>query len=305
MLKKAFQALETGVRDGLAISGYDDQRHYSLTLASELKEALLKNELMLYHQPQINLQAASVHGSEGLLRWKHKEQGFIPVESFIALAEETGLINQLSLWVINRACQDIRALMALGYVDHQVSVNMSGSDVVDRDFLSNVEAILKKWDVPPKLLNLELTESVMISDYNSVEYVMEGLLEMGISVSIDDFGTGYSSLSHILELPFNELKIDRVFVTEMDTNQRNCDIVKTTIEMARILDLRVVAEGIETEAVASRLRAYHCDLAQGYYYSKPLPFSGYLVWLAGYSATAHNSQTTLVIPSDKASSTVS
>ncbi|MEH6445624.1 MAG: EAL domain-containing protein [Oceanospirillaceae bacterium] len=289
VLKKAFQALETGVRDDLAISGYDDQRHYSLTLASELQEALLNDELMLYHQPQINLQAASVHGSEGLLRWKHKQQGFIPVESFIALAEDTGLINQVSLWVINRACQDVRALMALGYVDHQVSVNMSGSDVVDRDFLSNVAAILEKWNVPPKLLNLELTESVMISDYSSVEHVLEGLLAMGISVSIDDFGTGYSSLSHILELPFNELKIDRVFVTEMETNQRNCDIVKTTIEMARILDLRVVAEGIETEAVANRLLSYHCDLAQGYYYSKPLPFSEYLNWLEEYSATAKNS----------------
>ncbi len=284
VMKKTFQALETGIRDGLVISGYDDQRHYSLTLASELREALSNDELMLFHQPQINPQAATVHGSEGLLRWKHKEHGFVPVDALIALAEDTGLINHVSLWVIDRACQDIRRLMSLGYKDHQVSVNISGSDVVDKKFLNNVQNILEKWQVPPQLLNLELTESVMISDYSSVKHVLEGLSKMGISVSIDDFGTGYSSLSHILELPFNELKIDRVFVTEMDTNQRHLDIVKTTIEMARILDLRVVAEGIETEAVAAELVACHCDLAQGYYYSKPLEFESYLEWLK-HSAT--------------------
>lgn len=280
VMKKAFQALETGIRDGLEISGYDDQRHYSLTLANELREAILNDELQLYHQPQINLNTGTVHGSEGLLRWQHNNQNFIPVDSLIALAEDTGLINQISLWVINKACRDINQLIAMGYVTHQVSVNISGSDVVDKGFLNNVKSILQASKIPPKLLNLELTESVMISDYSNVKYVMKGLLEMGISVSIDDFGTGYSSLSHILELPFNELKIDRVFVTEMDTNQRNLDIVKTTIEMARILDLRVVAEGIETASVARELLACQCDLAQGYYYSKPLQFNEYLEWLA-------------------------
>jgi EAL domain-containing protein (putative c-di-GMP-specific phosphodiesterase class I)/GGDEF domain-containing protein len=285
VLKKTFQALETAIRDGLAISGYDEQRHYSLTLASELREALSKDELMLYHQPQINPLTATVHGSEGLLRWKHKEHGFIPVDALISLAEDTGLINHVSLWVIDRACQDIRHMMGLGFEEHQVSVNISGLDVIDKKFLHNVQSILEKWQVPPKLLNLELTESVMISDYSSVKHVLEGLSTMGISVSIDDFGTGYSSLSHILELPFNELKIDRVFVTEMDTNQRHLDIVKTTIEMARILDLRVVAEGIETQAVAQELVACHCDLAQGYYYSKPLQFDAYLQWLKRNSPT--------------------
>lgn len=285
VLKKAFQALETGIRDGLVISGFDDQRHYSLNLANELKEALLNDELMLYHQPQINLKSGAVHGSEALLRWRHKEQGFIPVESFIALAEDIGLINQISLWVINQACQDIQRLIEMGQHEHQVSVNISGSDVVDKGFLQNVQRILDQWQVPSTLLNLELTESVMISDYNSVKHAMKGLLAMGISVSIDDFGTGYSSLSHILELPFSELKIDRVFVTEMDTNQRNLDIVKTTIEMAKILDLRVVAEGIETEAVAQKLAASQCDLGQGYYYSKPLLFSQYCRWLGEYRVT--------------------
>ncbi len=285
VMKKTFQALETGIRDGLAISGYDEKRHYSLTLASELREALSNDELMLFHQPQVNPLKATVHGSEGLLRWKHKEHGFIPVDALIALAEDTGLINHVSLWVIDRACQDIRQMMSLGFKEHQVSVNISGSDVIDRKFLHNVQSILEKWQVPAKLLNLELTESVMISDYSSVKHVLDGLSKMGVSVSIDDFGTGYSSLSHILELPFNELKIDRVFVTEMDTNQRHLDIVKTTIEMARILDLRVVAEGIETQAVAEELVACHCDLAQGYYYSKPLEFDAYLEWLQRNSPT--------------------
>lgn len=283
VMKKTFQALETGIRDGLAISGYDDQRHYSLTLANELRESLSNGELMLYHQPQIHLKTGTVHGSEGLLRWLHKEHGFIPVDSLIALAEDTGLINQVSLWVIERACQDIQALIELGYSNHQVSVNISGSDVVDKKFLSNVQSILDKWPIPAKLLNLELTESVMISDYSSVKHVMDGLSNMGISVSIDDFGTGYSSLSHILELPFNELKIDRVFVTEMDSNRRHLDIVKTTIEMAQILDLRVVAEGIETSEVADELLAGNCDLGQGYFYSRPLDFDSYLMWLKQHS----------------------
>jgi EAL domain-containing protein (putative c-di-GMP-specific phosphodiesterase class I)/GGDEF domain-containing protein len=283
LLKKSFQALETGMREGLIICAYDDKKHYSLTLANDLRDALLNNELMLYHQPQINLKSATVHGSEGLLRWKHKEQGFIAVESFIALAEETGLINRITFWVIDQACQDICALEDRGYNQHHVSVNISGSDAMHPDFLNNVENIINKRRVRANKLTLELTESVMISDYNSLEYVIRGLSQLGVCVSIDDFGTGYSSLSHILQLPFSELKIDRIFVTQMNTNQRNFDIVKTTIEMAKILDLRVVAEGIETQSVAEKLLNCHCDLAQGYHYSKPIHFSDYLNWLDQYN----------------------
>jgi len=282
ILKKAFQALETGTRDDIAINGYENHKHNSLTLVEELKTALLNNELMLFHQPQITLENGQIHGSEGLLRWNHKQHGFIPIEGLITLAEDTGLINQISLWVITQACKDIRTLIKLGYENHEVSVNISGLDIVNKEFLNDLKEILTTYPIPKHRLNLELTESVMINDYTYLQSVMQGLAQLGIRVSIDDYGTGYSSLAHISQLPFNELKIDKIFIQNIAKSDRNQKIVQTTINMAKILNLRIVAEGIETAEQEEVLHDFNCDFAQGYRYAKPQPMSDYIQWLSEY-----------------------
>lgn len=284
ILKKAFQALETGTRDDIAINGYENHKHNSLTLVEELKSALLNNELMLFHQPQIILDTGRVHGSEALLRWNHQQHGHIPIEGLITLAEDTGLINQISLWVITQACKDIRRLIELGYKNHEVSVNISGSDIVNKEFLNNLKEILTLYPIPRQHLNLELTESVMINDYKYLQLVMQGLAQLGIQVSIDDYGTGYSSLAHISLLPFSELKIDKVFIQDIAKSNRNQHIVQTTINMAKILNLRTVAEGIETLEEEHVIRDFKCDFGQGYLYSKPICIDQYINWLSKRNA---------------------
>ena len=279
IVKKTSQAIAAAVLEGRDINAFDNHQHLSLDIAKDFQQALQENKLELYHQPQIALERNTVHGSEALLRWKHPSKGYIPAQILVDLAENTGLINQLTLWVITRACQDISALIAQGYNQHQVSVNISASDIADSDFLENLKSILERYPIPKHLLTLELTESVMIHDYQHLQQVMNGLSEMKIDVSIDDYGTGYSSLTHLLQLPFNELKIDRLFIQALDGNKRNLDIVKTTIDMAKILNLRVVAEGIETQEVIDILKDCGCEIVQGYFYAKPQPFSEYLHWL--------------------------
>jgi len=279
IVKKTFQAIGTAVIKGQQINAFDRHQHLSLHIAKDLEMALCNDELELYHQPQIALNGNKVHGSEALLRWKHPSSGFIPPEKIINLAETIGLINKVTLWVIDKACQDIQSLVSQGYHQLRVSVNISPSDVGDEHFLDNLKAILKRHPIPMHLLSLELTESVMVNDYQRLHKVMDGLSQLGIGVSIDDYGTGYSSLTHLSQLPFNELKIDRIFIQSLDTNKRNLNIVKTTIDMAKVLNLRVVAEGIETQAVVDTLHSCGCEIVQGYFYAKPRQFSEYLQWL--------------------------
>jgi EAL domain-containing protein (putative c-di-GMP-specific phosphodiesterase class I)/GGDEF domain-containing protein len=279
IVKKTFQAISTAALKGLDINAFESHQHLSLNVASDLETALISNQLELYHQPQIALNGNKVHGSEALLRWKHPVNGFIEPEILIDLAENIGLINQLTLWIIAQACRDIQSLVSQGYHQHKVSVNISPSDVADHHFLDNLTLILERYSIPNHLLSLELTESVMVNDYQHLNKVMNGLSKLGIGVSIDDFGTGYSSLTHLSQLPFNELKIDKIFIQSLDSNKRNQNIVETTIHMAKALNLRVVAEGIETQAVVDTLKDCGCEIVQGYFYSKPKQFSEYLQWL--------------------------
>ena len=286
IIKKTSQASVVAVLEGRAINAFDNHQHLSLNIAKEFQQALQNNTLELYHQPQITLAENTVYGSEALLRWQHPSKGYIPAQALVDLAEHTGLINQLTLWVITRACQDIISLTAQGFHQHRVSVNISPSDIADSDFLENLKSILTRHPIPKHLLTLELTESVMIHNYQHLQQVMNGLLEMNINVSIDDYGTGYSSLTHLLQLPFNELKIDRLFIQDLEGNQRNIDIVKTTIDMAKVLKLRVVAEGVETQEEINILKDNNCEIVQGYFYARPQPFCDYLHWLQQRDAGA-------------------
>ena len=283
VLKQAQQALEQAKYTSSGIEFYRADQAYNfaqrLSLAASLQAALRNHELELYHQPQINLQTGRVDGSEALLRWHHHELGYVPPNEFIPLAEDTGIVNEITLWVIERACQDLEILKARGYLQHNVSVNISGKDIAEPSFLANVRRILSQYSFPLNSLTFELTESATVRDFHLLTETLEALAEIGVQIAIDDYGTGYSSLFYIAELPFTELKIDKSFVSDLDTSERHRTIVKTTVEMAKSMGLKVVAEGIESVAIEALLREYDCHIAQGFYYQKPIPFDQYLQWL--------------------------
>ncbi|MFT6735458.1 MAG: EAL domain-containing protein (putative c-di-GMP-specific phosphodiesterase class I) [Polaribacter sp.] len=286
IIKQAYQALDKGAREGVAFSVYHKKEALNVTkrleLASDLQQALRNNELELFHQPQIDINKNTIDGSEVLLRWKHKEYGYIAPDLFIKLAEDTGIINELTLWVVNKACRDLEEIINLGYVNYNVSVNISGKDISEPNFLTHIKKIISQYDIPLSSLTFELTESVMVNDFNHLSHIMNELASMGIHVAIDDYGTGYSSLLYISQLPFNELKIDKSFVMNLETSDRDLTIVKATIEMAKNLGLKVVAEGIESKEIETILKRYGCNILQGYYYQKPVEFRQYLSWLAHF-----------------------
>jgi len=283
ILKQASQALEKGERSDRTLSYYEPNEEISvksrLALAADFQLALRNNELFLFHQPQINLKTNEVDGSEVLLRWQHPQQGYIAPDVFVKLAEDTGIINELTLWVIDTACKHLEKIISLGIYEHNISVNISGKDISKDDFLSNLECILSNYDIPLSCLTFELTESVLINDFQHLSNTLTLLKKMGVQVSIDDYGTGYSSLFYISQLPFTEIKIDKSFIANIEHSEKDLTIVKTTLEMARSLNLKVVAEGIESKAVELILREYGCQIVQGYYYKKPTPFPEYCQWL--------------------------
>jgi EAL domain-containing protein (putative c-di-GMP-specific phosphodiesterase class I) len=288
IIKQAYQALEQGKRETLGIGIYQPEEALNvaqrLALASDLQQALRNNELELYHQPQINIDDNSVDGSEVLLRWKHRGYGFIAPDVFIKLAEDTGIINELTLWVVAKACEDLEKIIKLGYSDYNVSVNISGKDISGNDFLDNIKNVVNKYDIPLSNLTFELTESVMVADLHHLSQVMNELSLMGIQLAIDDYGTGYSSLLYISQLPFNEIKIDKTFVMNLAESKRDLTIVRSTIEMAKSLGLKIVAEGIENEAVEAILKRHECHIVQGYYYQKPSAFKKHIDWLEKFHA---------------------
>ncbi|MGK0247365.1 MAG: EAL domain-containing protein (putative c-di-GMP-specific phosphodiesterase class I) [Oleispira sp.] len=286
LIKQAYQALEKGRRENIQFSVYLQEESLNvakrLELASDLQQALRNNELELFHQPQIDIDKNRVDGSEVLLRWQHNSYGFIAPDVFITLAEDTGIINELTLWVVNRACRDLEEIITLGYENYNVSVNISGKDISEPNFLTHIKTIINQYDIPLSSLTFELTESVMVIDFNHLSYIMNELASMGIHVAIDDYGTGYSSLLYISQLPFNELKIDKSFIMNLESSERDLTIVRTTIEMAKNLGLKIVAEGIESKAIEIILKRHGCNILQGYYYQKPVEFRQYLSWLAQY-----------------------
>jgi len=288
IIKQAYQALELGKRETLGFGIYQPEEALNvaqrLALASDLQQALRNDELELYHQPQINIEENSVDGSEVLLRWKHKEYGSIAPDVFIKLAEDTGIINELTLWVVAKACDDLEELIKLGYENYNVSVNISGKDISGNNFLDNIKQVINKYDIPLSNLTFELTESVMVNDFYHLSQVMNELSSMGIQLAIDDYGTGYSSLLYISQLPFNEIKIDKSFVMNLADSKRDLTIVRTTIEMAKSLGLKIVAEGIENKTIETLLKKYECHIVQGYYYQKPTSFKKYLPWLIEYQS---------------------
>jgi len=256
-------------------------RHSLLRLAlmSELKGAVESGQLSLYFQPKLNIRARRLYGVECLVRWIHPVHGFIPPDEFIPLAEQTGNVCALSRWVVRTAVAQSRAWNDQG-LDLKTAINVSALDLADPGFAGFIAAQLKAHDVAPDSLVVEITESAVMADPELAMGQLQQLCELGVQLSIDDYGTGYSSMAQLKRLPVHELKIDKSFVLDLLSNPDDDIIVRSTIELGHNMGLKIVAEGVETEAVLKRLDQLSCDIAQGYLLSKPLPPAAFADWLA-------------------------
>ncbi|ARF17350.1 bifunctional diguanylate cyclase/phosphodiesterase [Sporosarcina ureae] len=233
----------------------------------ELRQVLQKEELSLHYQPQFEFNTGNIIGVEALVRWQHPSRGMIPPGQFIPIAEETGMILAIGLWVLETACRQAKEWQDLGHTSLLMSVNVSLRQFKSIRFVSDVKDTLHKTGLLPHYLNIEITES-MTSDVDYCQHILQELREIGIKISIDDFGTGYSSLSYLTKFPLTHLKIDQSFIREL---QSNSVIVKAIIDLAKNLHLRVIAEGVETYEQADFLKKLECDEAQGFLYSRPVP----------------------------------
>jgi diguanylate cyclase (GGDEF)-like protein len=284
LMRCADLALEHARREKRALAIYGEAlkpaARDQLSLLGELRHAVEHDELRLFFQPKIELKTGRVAGAEVLLRWQHPTRGLLNPVDFIPFAEQTGFIRRLTRWTLDHAiaqgAQWQRAGKALG-----LAVNISVEDIGDVRLDSRVAGLLTRHQLPPALLTLELTESGFIEDPARALQTLDAIAALGVSLSIDDFGTGYSSLSHLARMPVHEVKIDRSFVQGLDSDPEFAPVVRSAIDMGHGLGLKVVAEGIETEAAAVRLRDFGCDIAQGYWYAKPMPLAAFETWLQG------------------------
>ena len=242
-----------------------------LSLASQLRKALERDELRLHYQPKVDIQTDTIIGAEALVRWQHPECGLVLPSEFIPLAEENGLIVPLGEWVMRAACKQIKAWQAVGNSVPRIAVNVSSYQFRHGRLPQFFAGILRDTSVEPQCFTLELTEGMIMDNAQANVEVLHRLKEMGAKLSIDDFGTGYSSLSYLHRFPLDELKIDRSFVMQIAKPQDQAAVVTAIIAMAHSLGLNVVAEGVETEAQLAFLREQRCDEYQGYLKSKPLP----------------------------------
>ena len=241
-----------------------------LTIEHNLRIALDKKELFLVYQPQTEVTTGKIIGVEALLRWQHPELGLVPPDRFIRVAENSGLILPIGEWVLRTACSQARRWQNQGLTPIPVAVNVSAVQFRQEGFRTLVKRVLQETGLPPQFLELELTESLLLSNADLTFPALQELKEMGVKLAIDDFGTGYSSLSYLRQFPVNRLKIDRSFIRDVAVNPDDAAITSAIISLGKSLNLKVIAEGVENEAQMSFLRAHQCDEIQGYYFSKPL-----------------------------------
>ncbi len=244
-----------------------------LNLETDLRRALERNEFHLVYQPEVNVSAGTVAGVEALLRWQHPERGAVSPVEFVPLAEETGIIVSLGAWVLREACRQVAEWRRLGHVadGFTLSVNLSGRQLIQPDLVEVVSAVLAETEVPPAMLRLEITETVLMEDGPASTRTLERLKTLGVELAIDDFGTGYSSLAYLRRFPVDTVKVDRSFIAAVEDDPRVCAIVQTVTHLAHALGMRVTAEGIETQQQVRFVSEAGCDRGQGYYYYRPLP----------------------------------
>jgi diguanylate cyclase (GGDEF)-like protein len=249
-----------------------------LTLLGELRRAIDQQQLVLHYQPKVDAHTGQVLGVEALVRWQHPEHGLIPPGEFIPLAERTGLITPLTHYVLDAALRQCRTWRQAGH-ELSVAVNVSARCLLDLAFPDEVAGLLATWEVPARLLLVEITESTIMADPVHALEILGRLNAMGVQLAIDDFGTGYSSMAYLKNLPLDELKVDRSFVSQVTSSTRDAVIVRSTVDLGRNLGLRVVAEGVEDQTTWQQLDALGCDAIQGYYVSRPVPPEELIAWL--------------------------
>ena len=242
-----------------------------LKLENDLRAALLKEQFILYYQPKFDLTSGRLCGLEALIRWAHPERGLVPPGHFVPLLEETGMIIEVGRWAMMRAALDHAAWTAAGLRPPRIAVNVSPVQLRRRDFVDYVRDALASVDAASGRLDIEITESMLMEDIEGSIGKLQAVQSMGLNIAVDDFGTGYSSLSYLARLPINSLKVDRSFILQMTKSPEQMAIVSTVISLARALNLKVVAEGVETEEQANLLRLLRCDQVQGYLFGRPMP----------------------------------
>lgn len=244
---------------------------HKLMLEGDLRRALEHGEFHLHYQPQVDIKSNLIIGAEALIRWNHPKLGNIPPDEFIPAAESSGVIRPIGDWVLRTACHQHCAWIEAGHPPIRIAVNLSARQFLRSDVLNTVASALEESGMRPEYLELELTESMLMQDVENTVSTLHELKRMGVRLSIDDFGTGYSSLSYLKRFPLDMLKIDRSFVIDLGTESDDGEISRAIIAMAHALDLEVVAEGVENRQQLDFMRDFHCDLIQGFYFSKPLP----------------------------------
>jgi diguanylate cyclase (GGDEF)-like protein/PAS domain S-box-containing protein len=241
-----------------------------LTLETGLRLALAQQELFLVYQPQMDVVTGKITGLEALLRWQHPELGVVPPDQFIGIAENSGLIVPIGEWVLRTACSQARKWKEEGLPAVSIAINVSAVQFSQQGFCELIRRVIRDTGLAPHCLELEMTESLLLANVDITLAVLQELKAMGLTLAIDDFGTGYSSFSYLKRYPISKLKIDGSFVRDVAVNPDDAAITTAIISMAKSLNLKVIAEGVEDEAQMSFLRAHHCDEIQGYYFSKPL-----------------------------------
>ena len=251
-----------------------------LALVVELRGAIERNELQLHYQPKLHLRSGLMTRAEVLMRWQHPVRGMISPAAFIPVAERTGLIRHMTDWLLDRALGQCRAWRDAGAPVH-MAINVSARSLLDQALPGKVQRMLDKWEIDPRFLKIEITESSIMADPAHALAILSMLQSMGVRLSIDDFGTGYSSLTHLRELPVDEIKIDKSFVINMTRNEADAAIVRTVIDLAHNLGKQVCAEGVEDRETWQMLMELGCDLAQGYWIGRPMNAEALMEWLVG------------------------
>ncbi|CAK0768354.1 diguanylate cyclase [uncultured Gammaproteobacteria bacterium] len=284
MLRNADTAMYRAKEEGRNTFRFFDQSMTTralerLDLEADLRQALERNQFMVYFQPKVSLSNHTILGLEALIRWCHPKRGMVSPLDFIPLAEETGLIVPIGAWVLRAACEQNQRWRAAGLPPLPVAVNLSARQFLQPNLVETIFGILSDSGLPPNALEIELTESTVMSNSEQAIMIMRRLYEVGVRISVDDFGTGYSSLAYLKKLPISTLKIDRSFITDLVENGDDAAIVQTIIALGRSLRLEVVAEGVETIAQANFLDGNGCAIGQGFYFAKPMPGDQFPDWL--------------------------
>jgi diguanylate cyclase len=289
IMQAADMAMYAAKRNGSRLEMFKPERDRresgSVARLAELRRGIAEDELVLFYQPKVDLRNGEVTGVEALVRWEHPEHGLLGPMEFLPLAERTALVTPLTTWVLSAALAQCAEWLERG-LDVPVAVNVSERSLHDLRFPGEVAQLLERYGVEGASLHLELTERGLIADLATAMEVIENLHALGVRLSIDDFGTGYSSLSRLLELPIQELKIDRSFVRDMERGDSGTAIVRSTIDLGHHLALEVVAEGVENEETLAELRRLGCDAAQGYHLLRPQPAENVSAWLLARAASA-------------------